>query len=152
MKAYIEDESWLMDEKGNVLASVEADDYFYTTVMEPKKWYIEYPEEELVSETTTKVTVNIYGLTNEQVIDLLTALNEAGFEAVLTTYAPGGFNPVPKPIWPVTPGITPNPPFPYVTYNVNTSSGGGSQIKYGADIPGQMGIHDYLDDDGHADL
>ena len=54
--------------------------------MDPKPYSIEYPEETVGD--FVKVRIDIRDLSNSEVIDLLTALNAAGFEAVFSTADP----------------------------------------------------------------
>lgn len=116
--------------------------------MEPKQYYIEFDHEE--EYTVKNVSVDITGLDNEEIVRLLTALNEAGFEATITpAYKP--------PMWtpPYPNGARPvvTPPYvgdiwPYttITYN-NAEPRTGSTFFTKEEIPGQVGIHEYLEDE-----
>lgn len=123
--------------------------------MEPKKWYIEYPEQELIVEDapTVKVRVDITGLNNEQVIDLLTALNEAGFEAelaIVRTEEEKRQDWTPLPNLPNWYDWKPVPQYPIVTYTNQPKTENSSYFtKYGDlhELPGQMGIHEMLEDE-----
>jgi hypothetical protein len=60
----------------------QVDDGFDAVKMDPKPYYIEYPEEEM-DIALTLVRVNITGLDSYTVADLITTLREGGYEAVL---------------------------------------------------------------------
>lgn len=112
--------------------------------MEPKQYYIEFDHEE--EYTVKNVSVDIAGLDNEEVVRLLTALNEAGFEAtIIPAYRP--------PTW--TPPVIGSPPYvgdrwPYhqITYNNASGATPRSTFFTKEEIPGQVGIHEYLEDEG----
>jgi hypothetical protein len=131
--------------------------------MEPKKWYIEYPEQELIVEDApaVKIRVDVTGLNNAEIVNLLTALNEAGFEAELTTLTELKQDYIRQGDWipNVSPGIgirPTNPPYtpqyPLVTYNTATAAKPENRTYFikEADlhqIPGQMGIHELIHED-----
>jgi hypothetical protein len=95
--------------------------YKYAEIpMKPKPYYIEYPEEDMTESVAApvQVRIDITGLTNKQIIDLLNALNAAGFEGVFIANEPV-YKPIPVyPTYP-QPRILPNPLSPYIS-NLNT--------------------------------
>lgn len=122
MRAWIEQDSDNEDAEDHGLGSYasiceyqdgEHNDFnCYDVEMKPKPYYIEYPEETVGD--FVKVRVDIRDLSNSEVIDLLTALNAAGFEAVFATA-----DPAPAPIQQYPPGVRDGgqilpkiPPFP----------------------------------------
>lgn len=130
------------------------DDLCYTrkvVPMEPKKYYIEWdegqsPVEEDIVSDRVPVKVNITGLSNEDVVKVLSVLNEAGFEVIIESGPVGVPFPSPSP-------YTPHPPYPYrdpyknpIISNVYSQGTPRGEVFH-KEVPGQMGIHHYLDED-----
>jgi hypothetical protein len=139
MRAYIDEGPWdTLD--GEPVAAVQAEDgTTYGVPVEPKQYYIEFPPED--DYIVKKVSVDVYGLDNEEVIRLLTALNEAGFEADIFVNKP--YITMPNKYWYESPSL---PNQPLITYtNLNTSQKYADHFE--KEVPGQMGIHEYLDED-----
>lgn len=159
MKAYIEFPAegqsdiwdWMIEPDLNkpagwLPAAAVSGDYVVRRIpMEPKQYYIEFDHEE--EYTVKNVSVDIEGLDNEEVVRLLTALNEAGFEATIFSTRPPMWTP--PPVYGSQPLIGDRWPYTTITYN-NAETGTHSKSTYFTkeEIPGQVGIHEYLEDEG----
>ena len=90
---------------------------YYQLHMKPKTYYIEYDEPEEEKKPVVdfiKVRVDLTGLTNSEVIELLGALNAAGFEAVFLPETKPYVYPT-TPSWPGVLGTPRDPGQPFVT-------------------------------------
>jgi len=79
------------------------DDVYHFVKMDPKPYYIEYPEEQMEEKEKIKVRVNITGLDAETVADIIIILRDEGYEAVLEMDPK--FQSVPTPVVPTYPYI-----------------------------------------------
>lgn len=79
----------------------QPDDGFDFVRMDPKPYYIEYPEEQMEDQTQAiPVRVNITGLDAEAVADIIIILRDEGYKAVLEMDPKFTIQPNPQPVYP----------------------------------------------------
>lgn len=97
-KIHSDDRAWVCRTPAT---TIYVDDGYDFVKMDPKPYYIEYPEEQMEEKEMIPVRINITGLDSENVADLIIILRDEGYKAVLEMDPK--FSPVPAPVVPQYP-------------------------------------------------